>query len=140
MATEDTRAAVMDFYGAYVQGDMDRVASYIDHDIKWVIYAPSALFHFAGPRQGKGAVLETLAAIANDYALESYEPKIVMADGDRAAVISDVRFSQRKSQRILNFRIADVMRLEGGRIVEFEEFVDSVDVVEQATGQLFNFR
>jgi len=140
MATEDTRRAVTDFYGAYVRGDVDRVASYIGEDIKWVIYAPPTLFRFAGPRRGKGAVLETLAAIATDYALENYETKIIMADGDRAAVISDVRFSQRTSQRVLNFRIADVMRLEGGRIVEFEEFVDSVDVVEQATGRLLNFR
>lgn len=141
MTTEQTRAAVTDFYGAYVRGDIDRVASSVGDDIKWVIYAPRGLFGFAGPRRGKDAVLKTLAAIANDYALESYVPKIIMADGDRAAVVSDVRFTQRASGRVLNFRIADVMRLdEEGRIVEFEEFVDSVDVAEQATGQLFNFR
>src|SRR5436190_16747291 len=116
MLSDDTRAAVTDFYDAYVRGDIDRVASYIDDDIKWVIYAPRSLFGFAGPRQGKNAVLEALGTIAKDYALKSYVPNIVMADGNRAAVLSDVSFSQRASGRVLNFRIADVMRLEGGRI------------------------
>jgi ketosteroid isomerase-like protein len=140
MTTEHTRAAVTDFYNAYASGDVGRVASCIDEDITWVIYAPRSLFKFAGPRRGKQAVLDTLKAIGEEYALESYVPKIILADEARAAVISDVRFTQRASGRVLNFRIADVMRLEGGRIVEFEEFVDSVDVVEQATGQLLSFR
>ena len=77
-------------------------------------------------------MLEALGAIAKDYALESYVPKIILADGDRAAVVSDVTFAQRATGRMLNFRIADVMRLDGGKIVEFEEFVNSVDVSEQA--------
>jgi ketosteroid isomerase-like protein len=135
MTSDETRAAVKDFYDAYVRGDADRVASYIHDNIEWVIYAPRKLFGFTGPRQGKNAVLEALGAIAKDYALESYVPKVVMADGNRAAVLSDVTFSQRATGRILNFRIADVMRLDGGRIVEFEEFVDSVDVAEQALGR-----
>lgn len=140
MSTERTRAAVTDFYDAYASGDVGRVASSIGDDITWVIYAPRSQFGFAGPRRGKQAVLDTLTAIGEEYALESYVPKIILADEERAAVISDVRFTQRASGRVLNFRIADVMRLEGGRIVEFEEFVDSVDVVEQATGQLLSFR
>ena len=140
MTSEQTRAAVTDFYGAYAKGDVARVASYVGDDINWVIYAPRSLFGFAGPRRGKQAVLDTLAAIAKEYALESYVPKIIIADEGRAAVISEVRFAQRVSGRVLNFRIADVMRLEGGRIVDFEEFVDSVDVAEQAMGQLLSFR
>jgi ketosteroid isomerase-like protein len=140
MTTEQTRAAVTDFYNAYVTGDIGRVASYVGEDITWVIYAPRSVFRFAGPQRGKQAVLDTLAAIATEYALESYVPKIILADGERAAVISDVRFTQLASGRVLNFRIADVMRLEDGLIVDFEEFVDSVDVAEQARGQLLSFR
>ncbi len=134
MTTDQTRAAVTDFYGAYVRGDIDRVASYLHDDIDWVIYAPSKWFGFSGPRKGKIAVLQALGDIAKDYALESYAPKIIMADGDRAAVLSDVTFSHRKSGNVANFRIADVMRLDGGQIIEFEEFVDSADVLQQAFG------
>jgi ketosteroid isomerase-like protein len=139
VTSDETRAAVYGLYDAYARRDFDRVASYIHDDIKWVIYAPRKLFGFTGPRRGRKAVLETLGDIAKDYAVESYVPKIILADGDRAAAVSDVTFIQRSSGRSLNFRIANIMRLEGGRIVEFEEFIDSVDVAEQALGRHIDF-
>lgn len=135
MASDDTRAAVNGLYEAYVLRDFVRVASYIHDDIDWVIHAPRKLFGFTGSRHGKKAVLEALGEIAKDYAIENYAPKITMVDGDRATVVSDVVFAQRASGRALNFRIADVMRLSGGRVIEFEEFIDSVDVAEQVLGR-----
>jgi ketosteroid isomerase-like protein len=138
VATDDTRTAVSGLYDAYVRRDFERVESYIHDDINWVIYAPRKLFGFTGPKHGKQAVLDALGAIAKEYAIESYAPKIILADGDRAAVVSDVTFAQRSSGRILNFRIADVMRLRDGRIVEFEEFIDTIDVAEQALGRFID--
>lgn len=140
MGSDDTRAVVNGLYDAYARRDFDRVAPYIHDDISWVIYAPRKLFGFTGPRQGKKAVLDALATIAKEYAIESYVPKITIVDGDRAAVLSDVTFAQRASGRVLNFRIADVMRIRGERIVEFEEFIDSVDVAEQALGRHIDLR
>ena len=104
MADSDTRAAVNGLYDAYVQRDLERVASYIHDDIDWVIYAPRKLFGFTGPRHGKQAVLEALGEIAKAYALEDYVPKITIVDGDRAAVVSEVTFAQRDTGRVLNFR------------------------------------
>jgi ketosteroid isomerase-like protein len=138
VASDDTRAAVKGLYDAYVRRDFDRVASYIHDDIDWVIYAPRKLFGFTGPRHGKTAVLEALGQIAKDYSIEDYVPKITIVDGDRAAVLSDVVFAQRSTGRVLNFRIADVMRIRDGRIVEFEEFIDTIDVAEQALGRFID--
>ena len=83
-------------------------------------------------------MLEALGGIAKDYSIKDYVAKITIVDGDRATVVSDVVFEQRASGRVLNFRIADVMRLREARIVEFEEFIDSVDVAEQALGRSLN--
>ena len=58
----------------------------------------------------------------------------MIVDGDRATVVSDVAFTQRTSQRRLNFRIVDLMKIESGKITEFEEFIDTFDVVDQALG------
>jgi ketosteroid isomerase-like protein len=138
VAFDNTRAAVNGLYEAYVQRDFGRVASYIHDDIDWVIYAPRKLFGFTGPRHGKKAVLEALGWIAKDYSIENYVPKIKIVDGDRATVVSDVAFAQLASGRILNFRIADVMRFHGGQIVEFEEFIDTIDVAEQALGRFID--
>jgi ketosteroid isomerase-like protein len=135
---EATRAAVNDLYDAYAKGDGERVARYIDDQIDWVIHGPVQVFPFAGARRGKHAVLEALGAIAKDYSVERYVPQQVVVDGDNAAVMSNVAFKQRATGRVLSFHVADFMRFRDGRIVEFREFANTFDLVEQALGRFIN--
>jgi ketosteroid isomerase-like protein len=129
-----TRATVRELYDAYGRRDFERVAALIHDDIDWVIYAPIAVFPFAGPRRGRASVLEAMLAISLDFALESYVPEIIVVDGERAAVMSDVRFKQRSTNRMLRFRLANFLRLQDGLVIEFREFTDTLDAVEQALG------
>jgi ketosteroid isomerase-like protein len=135
MDTETTRAVVRAIYDAYARRDFETVAAYLADGIDWMIYAPVDVFPFAGPRKGRKDVLTALADIAALYAVESYRPEAQVVDGDRAAVLSDVSFVQRASGRTLRFRIADFLRLEDGRVVEFREFMNTLDVAEQALGR-----
>lgn len=135
MSEGATHAAVRELYDAYGRRDFDRVAAFLHDDIDWVIYAPISVFAFAGPRRGRAAVLLALAAIAEAYALETYRPEILLVDGDRAAVMSDVGFRQRATERTLRFRVANFLRFKAGRVIEFREFTDSFDAVEQALGR-----
>jgi ketosteroid isomerase-like protein len=126
---------VQALYDAYERHDFARVVSLIHDDIDWVMFAPVSVFPFAGPRRGRAAVLEALTAIAERFALESYKREIVIVEGDRAALVSDVTFKQRATGRILRFRAANFLRFQEGRVIEFREFVDTFDVVEQALGR-----
>lgn len=130
-----TRTTVQDLYDAYARRDFARVASLIHDDIDWVIYAPVSVFVFAGPRRGRAAVLQAMGGIAEQYAIESYVPEIVLVDGDRAAVMSDASFKQRSTGRVLRFRIANFLRFADGKLIEFREFMNSFDAVEQALGR-----
>jgi ketosteroid isomerase-like protein len=129
------RTLVRELYAAYARGDSARVAEMIADDVDWIIYGPVQVFSFVGARQGKAAVLETLAGIAADYALERYQPEVIIVDGERAAVMSNVAFVQRATDRVLSFRNANFLRFRDGRVVEFREFWDTFDVVEQALGR-----
>ena len=76
-----------------------------------------------------------MGGIAEQYALERYTPEIVIVDGERAAVMSDTSYRQRATERLLRFRIANFLRFRDGRLIEFREFINSFDVVEQALGR-----
>jgi ketosteroid isomerase-like protein len=130
-----TRAAVKELYEAYAARDLDRVAALIHDDIEWIIYGPVQVFPFQGPRRGKAQVLDVLGAIGKDYALERYVPEFIVVDGERAAVLSDAAFVQRATNRTLSMRLADFLRFRDGRLVEFREFTDTFDAVEQALGK-----
>lgn len=132
---QDTRALVHELYDAYERREFDRVAALLHDDIDWIIYAPPNLFPFAGHRKGRGAVLTTLGAIAAQYQLERYRPKTIIVEGDRAAVMSDVSFLQRSTNRTIRFQLVNFLRWRDGRIVEFREFANTFDVAEQALGR-----
>lgn len=135
MAEGDIRASVRDLYDAYGRRDFERVAALIHDDIDWVIYAPIAVFPFAGPRHGRAAVLAAMAEIAVHFSLEGYQPEIMIVDGERAALMSNVSYRQRSTGRVLRIRVAGFLRWREGRLIEYREFVDSFDAVEQALGR-----
>jgi ketosteroid isomerase-like protein len=130
-----TRTAVEALYEAYAARDLDRVAALIHDDIEWIIYGPVQVFPFQGPRRGKAQVLDVLGAIGKDYALERYVPEIIIVEGERAAVMSNAAFVQRATNRTLSMRLADFLRFQDGRLIEFREFTDTFDAVEQALGK-----
>jgi ketosteroid isomerase-like protein len=130
-----TRATVEGLYKAYAARDFDRVAALIHDDIEWIIYGPVQVFPFQGPRRGKAQVLDVLGAIAKDYELERYIPEIIIVEGDRAAVMSDAAFKQRTTNRTISVRLANFLRVRDGRVIEFREFTDTFDAVEQALGK-----
>ena len=130
-----TREKVRELYDAYARRDFERIASFIHPDIDWMIFAPISIFPFAGARHGRDAVLQSMAGIAEDFVLESYVPEVMIVEDDRAAVISDVSFTQRKTKRLMRFRVANFLRMQDGKLIEFREFANSFDVVEQALGR-----
>lgn len=135
MTNDANRALMRELYDAYARGDTERFAPLISDDIDWIIHGPVQVFPFVGPRHGKAEVLAALAAIAKDFVLERYEPEVIVVEGDRAAVMSSVAVVQRSTGRTLTFRNANFLRVHDGRVVEFREFFDTFDVVEQALGR-----
>lgn len=139
MSDNATRATVNELYDAYERRDLERVAAFIHDDIDWIIFGPVTIFPFAGQRHGRAAVLQAMAGIAEAYLLESYKRELVIVDGERAAVMSDVSFKQRATGRTLRFRVANFLRFQGGLVIEFREFANTFDVVEQALGHELPF-
>lgn len=134
MSDLGTRAAVRDVYSAYAKGDVARVALLIHEDIDWIIYGPVTVFPFAGVRRGRAAVLAAMGEIAESYQLESHKIEQTIIEGDRAAILASIGFKQRATGRSLRFRVANFLRFDDGRLIEFREFADSFDLVEQALG------
>ena len=51
------------------------------------------------------------------------------------AVGWSVSLIQRATNRMLRFRIVNFLRWKDGRLIEFREFINSFDAVEQALGR-----
>jgi ketosteroid isomerase-like protein len=130
-----TRAALYNLYEAYGRRDIAQIADLIDDEVDWVMYGPVEILPFEGARRGKPDVLATLCAISNELDLTRYTPEVVLVDGERAAAICEVAFKQRMTGRMLRLRLADFLRFRNGRLIEFREFSDTFDAVEQLLGR-----
>jgi ketosteroid isomerase-like protein len=122
-------------HDAFKQGDHERFASYYDDNIDWTFHAPISVFPFAGRRVGKSAVFLSLRQLNEGYKLQGFAAQMVLADGDRAAVISEIAMVQRATGRTIRCRVASFYRVRDGRVVEYQGFIDSFDAVEQALGR-----
>jgi ketosteroid isomerase-like protein len=135
MTNDITRGIIGKLHSAFAQGDHEQLARCYDDDIDWTFHAPVSVFPFLGRRIGKAAVFASLRELYAGYKIEALAMQLVLADGDRAAVISEVALQQRATGRTIRCRVASFHRVRGGRVVEYEGFLDSFDAVEQAFGR-----
>jgi ketosteroid isomerase-like protein len=124
--TNAARATVEAVYREYAAGNLEAAAAGLADDIDWAILAPAYLFDFAGPRRGRASVLDVLQEIRRTFELLAYEPRIVVAEGEHACVYAIANVRDRSTGRATEIELCDVMRLDGGRIVWFREFIDAV--------------
>ncbi len=126
VAVVDTHATMNELYDAYARGDFDRMATLVDEDIDWLIYAPVMVFPMAGPRRGRAAVMQTFREIAQAYVMESYQREIVVVEGDRVAVMADVRMRQRTTRTRPAFpgrQFHALQKRPAGRIPRVHQFL-----------------
>jgi ketosteroid isomerase-like protein len=135
MTDDSTRGIIGRLHAAFTQGDHAQLAKCYDDDIDWTFHAPVSVFPFLGRRIGKAAVFSSLHELYAGYKIEALAVQLVLADGDRASVISEVALEQRASGRTIRCRVASFYRVRNGRVVEYEGFLDSFDAVEQAFGR-----
>jgi ketosteroid isomerase-like protein len=135
MTDNNTRSIIGKLHTAFMQGDHAQLAQCYDDDIDWTFHAPVSVFPFLGRRIGKAAVFSSLQELYEDYKVEALAVQLVLADGDRAAVISEVALQQRATSRTIRCRVASFYRVHDDRVVEYEGFLDSFDAVEQAFGR-----
>ena len=136
MSENETRATLQALFDSYRERDFARFAAQLHDDIDWIIHGPIEVFPFAGLRRGRPAVLQALATMGISYSLHNFEPDIVIVEDDRAAVLADISLTQVATGRLLRFHAANLIRVEGGKVIEFREFADSFDQTEQALGRL----
>lgn len=136
VSESETRAALTALFDSYRERDFEHFVALLHDDIDWIIHGPIEVFPFAGLRRGRPAVMQALAVMGMAYSLHSFEPDFVIVEDDRAAIMADVSLTQLATGRLLRFRAANLIRVAGGKVIEFREFADSFDQAEQALGRL----
>ena len=136
MSGQDLIDTLSEVYGAYAQGDPGPFFGLLADDALMRFAAPAEVFPFAAPRRGPAGAKESLALIAADYEWRSYGALELIAEDNLAFALNGGRIRHRASGRETVLHMADLVRFENGKIVEFAEFFDSAGLLDWQEGAI----
>ena len=115
-------------YASFAQGDVPAALGAMADDIQWTV---ADGFPLAGTYVGPQAVLEgvfmRLGEIGDDYAVV---PEQFVADGDTVVMLGHYAWKHKSSGEPAVVKMAHVWTVDGGKVVRFQQHVDTVRVRE----------
>ncbi|MCC6069680.1 nuclear transport factor 2 family protein [Massilia sp. GCM10020059] len=122
-------------YDAFLNGDSQRLLSYMAQDIDWDEPQVPNL-PFAGKRQGRDSVAEFFRMVATAQQLRDFRPGDFIAQGDRVVVTGHYEWTVRANGVDWGSDWVHLFTVRDGKITAFREFTDTHRAVEAfQTGQ-----
>ena len=136
MVAAVSRETVANFYAALASRDADRIASFVADQVDWLIIGPVEFLHFCGQRRTRAEVHEVFARLVPEILdVTSYDREYVLADRDLVAALGRLTATQRRTRRVVSFRLAHFMRFRDDKIIEYRSLIDTLDAAEQMLGR-----
>jgi ketosteroid isomerase-like protein len=125
------RTRVLKFLKLFYARDTEGALACCSDDVELFASAPTDIMPHLGHRRGKDAVRETWQVIHGRYSDTRYDVPIIVAEGDKVAVVIRVFHRKVENQRVLQFDLAAFYTLRAGRITHIREILDTYDLVQQ---------
>jgi uncharacterized protein len=125
------RQRVLNLLEVFYSGDIEGALARCSDDIDFVANAPIDILPHLGHRRGKAEVRQMWQTVHARYSSMRYEVPIIVAEGDKVAVVIRVFFRKSSNDRIVQFDIAAFYTLRDGRVTQIREVMDSFDLVQQ---------
>ncbi len=116
---------VQDAYAAFLRGDIAAVLATFDDDIVWKpVTGASKHVPMAGARHGKAATEEFFRQVGQHLQFSRFEPREFVAQDDRVVALGHYT-AKSSSGGSFDSDFVMVFQLRNGKLVEFQEFLDS---------------
>jgi len=119
-------------YAASAAGDIDAMMADMSAQVRWTEMAG---FPCAGTWVGPQAVIENVfAVLGKEWENYRFELQTLIDGGDHILGLGSYRGVYRATGKEVHARVAHVWKLQDGKIVEFEQFTDTLLVRQAMTG------
>ncbi len=122
-------------YEAYDRGERNFVVDLLHDDVVWIMHSPPEVLPVPNRIAGKQALLSAFQRIDEVVEVLRNDVLLVIVENDWAAVICDRTLRQRATGRIMRYKVAAFHRYRDGRLIEYQGFADSIDMLEQSIGK-----
>ena len=116
---------------AYGEGDLERVVSWVDDEVVWVVHTLPGHYRFGGPRRGHLGMSEVWAMIATYFTMERYESLEIVGEGDVLWSTNELTVLVRKSGKRVMLRLVNRWQFKDGKVVFCDEYFDTAGTLAQ---------
>lgn len=116
-------------YDAFINGDSERLLSYLAQDIAWEEADVPGL-PFAGKRQGRENVADFFRMVAAAQQLRDFRPAEFIAQGERVVVLGHYEWTVRATGADWGSDWVHIFTVRDGKVVAFREQTDTHRAVE----------
>jgi len=135
MGGESLRERILAANAAYGRGERTLLVDLLHDQIEWRCHISQEALPVPNRVIGKWHVIEAWRKIDIELELLRNDIRLLIAEGDRAAIVYDRLLRQRKTGRTIRLRVGAFHRYENGRLIESEEFGDGLELLEQTLGR-----
>jgi ketosteroid isomerase-like protein len=128
---ELNRQRILNMLEIYYSGDLEGTLARCTDDVEFFSNAPVDILPHLGAHRGKAEVRAMWETIYLRYSEMRHEVPIIVAEGDKVAVLIRLFLRKRNNNRMVQFDIAVFYTLRDGRVCQIREVMDTFDVVEQ---------
>ena len=131
MAEQLNRQRILNLLEVYYSGDLEGALARCTDDVEFFSNAPIDILPHLGAHRGKAELRAMWEIIYQRYREMRHEVPIIVAEGDKVAVLIRLFLRKRSNNRMVQFDIAVFYTLRDGRVAQIREVMDTFDVVEQ---------
>ena len=131
MTDELNRQRVLNLLEDFCAGDLEGSLARCTEDVEFFSNAPVDILPHLGAHRGKAELRAMWETIYQRYSEMRHQVPIVVAEGDKVAVLIRLFVRKRSNNRMVQFDIAVFYTLRDGRVAQIREVMDTFDVVEQ---------
>lgn len=121
---EPNKSLVNQAYSNFQSGNMPALLALMTDDVVWTLPDMEGV-PFAGKRNGRDAVGEFFLLVAASQEAISYNPRELIADGDRVVALGSYEWKVLGNGREFKGDFAHAWGIRDGKVASFNEYTDT---------------
>ena len=122
--SEETKSVVNQAYSNFQSGNIDALVALMADDVTWTLPEMDGV-PFAGARTGRASVAEFFASVGASQDTLRFEPRELIAEGDRVIAIGSYAWRVKANQREFTSDFAHAWTIRDGKVIDFREYMNT---------------